>query len=84
MFLLDGKESTTDFSEEDEDRLDFIVNILEKWGLVKSVVDVDRFAQSNVVIISHKDKHKYSLKAKYTLGSKDEYFHGRKSKEKEE
>lgn len=84
MFLLDGKSETTDFSYEDEDRLEWIVNILENWGLVKSMVELDHEVESNAVIVSHKDRHKYKLKAKYTLGNKDEFYHDRRKANQKE
>lgn len=71
LFLLDGRSKVTNFTEEDEDRTEFIVNLLESWGLVTSLVEVDSEIEANVLIIPYKDKQKWNLKAKYTLGSGD-------------
>lgn len=69
LFLLDGRSKVTNFTEEDEDRTEFIVNLLESWGLVTPMVQVNREVEANVLIIPYKDKHKWILNAKYTLGS---------------
>lgn len=69
LFLLDGRSKVTNFSEEDEDRTEFIVNLLETWGLVTPMVMTDPKIEANVLIIPYKDKHKWTLNAKYTLGS---------------
>lgn len=69
LFLLDGRSKVTNFTEEDEDRTEFIVNLLESWGLVRSMVELNTDIEANVLIIPYKDKHKWDLKAKYTLGS---------------
>ncbi|WEM34293.1 translation repressor protein [Xanthomonas phage X1] len=71
LFLLDGRTDVTDFTDEDEDRLEFIVNLLEQWGLVTSLVEVDARVESNVMIIPYRDKHKWSLRVKYSLGNTD-------------
>lgn len=68
LFLLDGRSRVTNFTEEDEDRTEFIVNLLESWGLVRSLVEVNTEIEANVLIIPYKDKNKWLLKAKYTLG----------------
>lgn len=71
LFLLDGRTDVTDFSFEDEDRLEFIVNLLEQWGLVRSMVEVNPNIDTNVLIIPYREKGKWSLCQKYTLGSKN-------------
>lgn len=68
LFLLDGRSKVTNFTDEDEDRTEFIVNLLETWGLVTSLVEIDPEIEANVLIIPYKDKHNWLLKAKYTLG----------------
>lgn len=71
LFLLDGRSRVTNFSEEDEDRTEFIVNMLENWGLVTPMVQVDPKIESNVLVIPYREKDKWTLKQKYTLGSND-------------
>jgi hypothetical protein len=67
LFQLDGR-TETEFTDEDEDRLEFIVCLLEEWGLVKSVFEIQK-PRVNVMIIPHSDKHAWDLKSKYTLGA---------------
>lgn len=71
LFLLDGRSKVTNFTDEDEDRTEFIVNLLESWGLVRSLVEIDSEIEANVLIIPYKDKHRWDLRAKYTLGNSD-------------
>ena len=72
LFLLDGRTDVTDFTEVDEDRLEYIVNLLEQWGLIRSQVEVDSTIESNVMIIPYRDKQKWSLRVKYSLGNVEE------------
>lgn len=67
LFQLDGRDET-EFTVEDEDRLEFIVCLLEEWGLVKSIYDIQK-PRVNVMIIPHAEKHNWDLKSKYTLGA---------------
>jgi hypothetical protein len=67
LFQLDGR-NETDFTQEDEDRLEFIVCLLEEWGLVKSLFDIEK-PRVNVMIIPHADKNAWDLHSKYTLGA---------------
>lgn len=71
LFLLDGRTDLTDFTDEDEDRLEYIVNLLEQWGLITSMVEVDTGIESNVMIIPYREKHKWNLRVKYSLGNTD-------------
>jgi hypothetical protein len=72
MFLIDGKPS--DFSEEDKGRRNKIVMLLQDWGLLK-IVEPERFTEpqasmSQIKIINHKEKHEWTLEAKYNMGRK--------------
>lgn len=71
LFLLDGRTDVTDFTEEDEDRLEFIANLLEQWGLVVPMVEINAQIETNVMIIPYREKGNWSLKQKYTLGNAD-------------
>ena len=71
LFLLDGRSKVTNFTDEDEDRAEFIVNLLETWGLVTSLVEIDPEIEANVLIIPYKEKGRWQLKQKYTLGGND-------------
>jgi hypothetical protein len=71
MFLLDGKTST--FSDEDRQRRNTIVNLLEEWGLI-SVINkdmiVDRMNLSNIKVLPYKEKDDWVLVSKYSIGNK--------------
>lgn len=67
LFQLDGRDET-DFTEEDEDRLEFITFLLEEWGLVKSLFEIQK-PKVNVMIIPFSEKGKWDLRSKYTLGA---------------
>lgn len=72
LFILDGKENT--FSEEDKARRNTIINLLEEWGLLV-VIDQEKSEDpiapiSQIKIISHKEKDKWTLEPKYNIGKK--------------
>ena len=72
LFLLDGKKS--DFTEDDKARRNTIANLLHEWELV-DLVDEDKSKSpvvpiSQIKIISHKEKNKWNLVQKYTIGKK--------------
>jgi hypothetical protein len=71
MFLLDGKTST--FSDEDRQRRNTIVNLLEEWGLI-SVINkdmiIDRMNLSNIKVLPYKEKDDWVLVSKYSIGNK--------------
>ena len=72
LFLLDGKEAT--LSESDVGRRNRIIALLDEWELVE-VLDYDR-VESNMIslnqvkIIPFKEKTKWNLVTKYTIGNK--------------
>lgn len=72
LFMLDGKAS--DFSTEDEARRNTIVNLLEEWGLVKTVnpsqIEDPVAPLSQIKILSFREKGEWELVAKYTIGKK--------------
>ena len=72
LFLLDGKDST--LSEGDVARRNRIVQLLEEWELI-DIVDPDKTENpvsplSQIKIIPFKEKNKWNLVTKYTIGSK--------------
>lgn len=72
MFLLDGKKS--DFSVEDQARLNTIANLLDEWGLVK-LVDKDKSNDpvaplSQIKVLPYKEKNEWTLVTKYSIGKK--------------
>lgn len=71
LFMLDGKEAT--FSEGDIARRNTIINLLDEWELIE-VVNYDKIetpvAQLNQIkIIPFKEKNKWNLVTKYTIGN---------------
>jgi hypothetical protein len=72
LFILDGK--ANDFSEEDKARRNTIVNLLEEWGLVKTVnpaqVEDPVAPLSQIKILAFREKDEWELIAKYTIGRK--------------
>lgn len=72
LFLLDGKEAT--LSDGDLGRRNRIVALLDEWELVE-VIDYSR-VESNIIplnqvkIIPFKEKTKWNLVTKYTIGNR--------------
>jgi Bacteriophage translational regulator len=72
LFALDGKPSS--ISDNDIERRNSIINLLEEWGLIK-VVNPDSIKDkkaplSQIKIIAYKDKNEWQLVAKYNIGKK--------------
>ena len=69
LFALDGKEA--DFQDNDLQRRNSIAKLLQDWGLLKIVSEVDEFAPlSQIKIISFKEKGEWDLVPKYNIGKK--------------
>lgn len=72
LFLLDGKEAT--LSESDIGRRNRIASLLDEWELVE-VIDAKKIEEplaplNQVKIIPFKDKSKWNLVTKYTIGNR--------------
>ena len=70
LFMLDGKPS--DFSMDDLARRNTIAKLMEDWGLIRIVNQLqikDRCTLRQIKIISHKDKPSWSLVPKYSIGN---------------
>jgi len=72
LFLLDGKDST--LAEGDVARRNRIVTLLEEWELL-DIVDPDKIESlqsplNQIKIIPFKEKDKWNLVTKYTIGNK--------------
>ena len=71
MFALDGKPTTLTYR--DIERRNTIATLLEEWELLK-IVDQekvkDQVPLSEVKIIAYRDKDKWKLVSKYTIGSR--------------
>lgn len=72
MFLLDGRMKSTNFTDDDYDRLEYVVALLEEWGLVMPVLRVQK-PQTHVVVIPFGKKNEWDLRSKYTVGGKQKY-----------
>lgn len=74
LFMLDGKVS--DFSDDDKGRRNTIAALLEEWGLCtvinKDMIESPRAPMNQIKIIPFKDKDKWVLESKYTIGKKRE------------
>jgi hypothetical protein len=74
LFLLDGKPST--ITDNDLQRRNAIVNLLEEWSLLKIVPEEKEKLEGNLApihqikIISYKEKDEWELVSKYTIGKK--------------
>jgi len=69
LFALDGKVSTIDAA--DIARLNSITKLLIDWNLCKlaPAAKLDNSVFSRVKVIKHSEKHKWDLKAKYSIGT---------------
>lgn len=70
LFALDGKLDGNEVGDEDLDRVERVAIMLEGWGLIKPVVELDHDAKAVLNVIPYKDKGKYNLRPKYTIGNK--------------
>lgn len=73
LFALDRKD--TNFSLNDVQRRNRIVQLLSDWGLV-NVVQADGIADAaplnQIKVIAYKDKGEWTLESKYNIGKKKE------------
>ena len=69
LFALDGKEA--DFQDNDLQRRNTIAKLLQDWGLVSILTEVEDYAPlSQIKIISFKEKREWELIPKYNIGKK--------------
>lgn len=70
LFLLDGKFSRTEFTDEDLDRVCVVANLLEQWGLVKIINPIEPIdANVRLTVIPFREKRNWNLQQKYSIGS---------------
>lgn len=73
LFALDRKE--TNFSLNDAQRRNRIVQLLSDWGLI-NVINADDIVDAaplnQIKVISYKDKGEWTLESKYNIGKKKE------------
>jgi hypothetical protein len=73
LFALDRKD--TNFSLNDAQRRNRIIQLLSDWGLV-TLVNVDLIVDSaplnQIKVIAYKDKAEWTLESKYNIGKKKE------------
>ena len=69
LFALDGKEA--DFQDNDLQRRNTIAKLLQDWGLVSILTEVEDYAPlSQIKIISFKEKGEWELIPTYNIGKK--------------
>lgn len=72
LLALDGK--TTNFSDNDRSRRNTIAVLLEEWGLLtivnKDAIKDDQCPMRHIKVIPFRDKEKWTLVEKYTIGRK--------------
>jgi hypothetical protein len=72
LFMLDGK--PTNFTEDDQARLNSIASLLSEWNLVTLVdpkqIDAPRAAMNQIKILSFGEKNDWVLESKYSIGKK--------------
>lgn len=68
LFLLDGRASSTNYSDDDCQRLNYIVKLLDEWQLVTSKFEPEAGSSLGVVVIPFSKKCNWLLKSKYTMG----------------
>lgn len=68
LFAINGRECT--LTCEDVLRRNYIVNLLQSWGLVKIVNPdlVKMYSKNRVTVLKHDEKQKFVLVPKYKLG----------------
>lgn len=75
LFALDGKPS--DISINDIERRNAIAQLLEEWGLLKMVKQLDGDYSSiisQIKVVSFKEKSEWQLIPKYQIGIKNKIF----------
>ena len=73
LFLLDGRDKRTNLSEEDINRTELIANMLQSWGLIKIKEEYPFNNTVRVVVIPYKEKNKWNLESKYSIGKRSNY-----------
>lgn len=73
MFMLDGRDAT--LSDNDQSRLNRVVKLLSKWGLLKvlnnpySDLEIGGTG-SDVYIVQYKEKSNWVFRSKYKIGTR--------------
>lgn len=72
LFILDGK--AQELSDEDKSRRNTIVNLIEEWGLVTTVVPESTqdpvSPLSQIKVLPYKEKGEWTLVPKYSIGKR--------------
>lgn len=69
LFLLDGRTRVTDLTDEDIDRTEYVVALLEEWNLVRPIYKPEKI-KVDLVVIPFSKKGEWNLRNKYTIGVK--------------
>jgi len=72
LFIMDGLES--DISDNDIERRNTIVSLLDEWGLLEILDDdfdeLEKASLAQIKIIPHREKSEWDLVPKYHIGKK--------------
>lgn len=79
LFLLDGREKITNFTQDDLERTRLIAWLLQNWGLIKIIKPFEISKNSDVIVISFAEKNQWNLRSKYSIGKKqkNKFFTGK-------
>ncbi len=66
MFMLDGAFKHTKIDADDIQRVNYIANLLEAWGLIK-IVNKKEVDKINVRVINYEEKDQWIIKQKYDM-----------------
>lgn len=70
LFILDGKGSKTNFTDEDAQRRNTIADLLDEWGLVDLVNSIEeKLSMRSIKIVPFREKSQWQLVSKYTIGN---------------
>lgn len=68
LYMLNGKEATTEMVEQDIVQLEYVASLLEKWGFVTLEENLGEVTQrGNISVIPHSRKKDVILKKKFYI-----------------
>jgi hypothetical protein len=70
-FLLEGKTSAV--SKEDIERRNYIIHLMQLWGLIKAtnIEAISQMSNENVTVLQYKERDSWTTISKYNVGKKD-------------
>lgn len=70
LFLLDNKVGKTILTEDDQNRVYYIANLLQTWNLVKLKDTIPEPKKTMIRIVSYSEKKNWVLRTKYEMSKK--------------